>query len=174
MTLANDRCWRFRDGLTAVRGTLICALVVVFLDVVVDGSYVFSAVVCPIWFVACVVRAVARRPRSGLALARVLVPVVTGLLVLANYYMQGRIAMANAARVIEACERYREANGAYPERLGDIAPRYLSSVPRAKFCCSSSTFGYYGSPCHMLFWWEFPPFGRMVYIFETGKWRYVD
>ncbi len=54
-----------------------------------------------------------------MAAARILVPVVTGLLVIANFSLQGKIAMGNAARVIEACEQYREINGAYPERLSD-------------------------------------------------------
>jgi hypothetical protein len=82
--------------------------------------------------------------------------------------------MGNAARLIEACERYREANGAYPERLADLAPLYLSSVPRAKYCCSYSEFRYYGSPSPILSWYQIPPFGRRVYNFETGKWRYLD
>lgn len=168
------RCARLRDGVTATRGSLICSLALVFLDVVLDGSYIFSAAVCPIWFLVAVVRAVARRSSSVVAAARMLMPLVTGILVVANYSVQGTIAMGNAARLIEACERYREANGAYPERLADLAPHYLSSIPRAKYCCSSSEFGYCGSPQHTLSWWKCPPFGRRVYTFETGEWRYVD
>ena len=159
----------------AIRGTLICSLVVVFLDVVDSGSYTFSALVCPIWFLAAVVRAVVRRPSLAVAAARILVPVVTGLLVIANFSLQGKIAMGNAARVIEACEKYHEINGAYPERLSELVPHYLSSVPRAKYCFTWSEFGYYsGSPRPILFWWQVPPFGRRVYNFETGKWHYLD
>jgi hypothetical protein len=171
----NRRFWRFRDGLTAIRGSLFCSLVVVILDVVVDGSYIFSAVVCPIWFIVAVVRAIVRRPTLGLAAARILIPLITLLLVLANYSVQRRIAMANAARLIQACEHYREVNGAYPERLGDLVPRYLNSVPRAKYCFSYSEFVYFGSPPGpTLSWWECPPFGRRAYVFDTGKWRYLD
>jgi hypothetical protein len=170
-----SRCGHFRDGLIAIRGTLICSLVVVFIDVVVDGSYIFSALVCPIWFLAAVVRAIVRQPSLAVAAARILVPVVTGLLVIANFSLQGKIAMSNAARVIEACEQYREVNGTYPERLSELVPHYLSSVPRAKYCFMCGEFGYYsGSPQPILFWSEFPPFGRRVYDFETGKWRYLD
>ena len=170
-----SRWCHFREGLTAIRGTLVCALIVVFLDVGLDGCYIFSSLVCPIWFLAGVVRAIARRPRLGVAAARILIPIVTGLLVAANYSVQGRIATANAACLIQACERYREANGAYPEQLGDLVPRYLSSVPRAKYCCSSSEFEYYASlQRHLLWWYDCPPFGRRVYTFETGKWHYRD
>jgi hypothetical protein len=164
----------FRDGLTAIRGTMICALVVIFLDVVIGGSYLLSALGCPIWFLVAVVRAVVRRPSFGVATARVLIPLVTLLLVVANSAVQKRIAMTNAARVIQACEQYRQANGAYPQRLGDVVPRYLSAVPKAKYCLSFGDFMYFGSPHPMLVWCEIPPFGRRVYNFERGSWGYVD
>jgi len=162
--------------MTAVRGSLISLLVLVFLDVVLDGSYIFSALVCPIWFLVAVVRAIASRPSAGVAAARVLMPLFAGLLVAANFYLQGSIAMANAARLIQACEQFREANGAYPERLGDLVPRYLNSIPRAKYCCFESEFAYYYEPPPgPILWWEqVPPFGHRFYNFDTGEWRYLD
>lgn len=165
--------------LAAIRGTLICAMVVILFDVVDSGCYLFSAMVCPIW---CIVGAFRSRespgreaPGPGVAAARVLIPIVTGLLAFANYSAQRTIAMGNAERVIEACERYREANGAYPERLGKLVPQYLNSVPRAKYCCSWGEFRYFeGPPAHMLLWYEIPPFGRRIYNFERGDWGYLD
>ena len=165
----------FRDGLVASRGTLICALFLVIVDVVIDGNYMFSALSCPIWFIIAVVRAIVWRVNRGAAVVRILIPIVTGLFVVANYFLQYNIAMDNAARLIQACEHYREASGAYPEQLDDLVPRYLSSIPRAKYCCSSNAFEYSASPPrHLILWWVFPPYGRLVYIFETGGWRYVD
>jgi hypothetical protein len=169
-----SRIGRLGDGLIAICGTLFCSSVVVFLDVVLDGSYLFAAMVCPICFLVGVVRAIARGSSWGVAAARVLIPVATLLLVLANNSLQGRIAKANSAILIQACERYREANGNYPERLGDLVPRYLSSIPRAKYCLHNSDFQYISSPPPLLFWWEVPPFGRRVYRFETRDWNYVD
>ena len=66
-----SRCPRLRDGLTAIRGAMICSFVVVILDVIVSGSYLFSALVCPIWFLVEVVRAIIRRPSLGVAAARI-------------------------------------------------------------------------------------------------------
>jgi hypothetical protein len=173
--IAKRRWWRFRDSLAGVRGSLVCALVIVLLDVVNDGGFMFAAVVCPIWVVVGMIRTLAPHPSLGVAAARILIPVVTGLLVVANYSMQGRIAMANAARVIQACERYRGATGAYPERLSDLVPRYLSSVPRAKYCCSRGEFVYDVYPqLHTLFWFDSPPFGTRVYNFETGRWHHIE
>lgn len=168
------RPWRFARCLTATRGSLICSLVVVLLDVVLDGSYVFSLLVCPIWLFVSAALVMQRRPRLGVAAARVMIPIVTGLLVFMNYSVQRKIAIRNAAHLIQACERYHDANGAYPERLSDLVPRYLSSIPRAKYCCSYGEFRYYGPPRLMLFWYEIPPFGRRVYNFESGNWRYMD
>src|SRR6266699_5594406 len=94
----------FHNVLMAVRGTLICSLTILFLDVVVDGSYIFTALVCPIWFLAALVRTMVRRPTLTVAAARILAPVVTGLLVIANSSLQNRVARDNAALVIQACE----------------------------------------------------------------------
>jgi hypothetical protein len=171
--------------LARIRGTLICAMVVAALDLGFTGSYMFAALVCPTWFVAAVIRTVLRRPSGGVAAARILIPVVMGLLAVGNFYLQATIAMGNAADVIKACERYREANGSYPEQLDQLVPRYLSEVPRAKHCCFEGEFRYWGPHIlagemagqtrhAMLVWCEFPPFGRRIYHFETAKWTYLD
>lgn len=173
-TSVKGRCPRLCDALTATLGTLICALVVLLFDVVADGNYMFSVLVFPIWFLVAVVRTIAHRPSLGVAAVRILVPLITVLLVVANHSLQNRIAMGNAAQLIQACEQYREANGAYPQRLGDLVPHYLSSVPRAKYCLTSSEFSYHEPPRPRLVWYEFPPFGRWVYNFDAGDWRYVD
>ena len=160
--------------MTAIGGTAIVSLVVFCIDVVVEGCYIFSALACPIWFIVAAVRAALQRPKLSVAVARVLIPIVTLLLVIANYSMQRTIAMRNAASVIQACERYRQANGVYPEHLSELVPSYLSRIPRAKYCWERSQFEYSGASRPGLRWWECPPFGRRVYIFETGTWRYID
>lgn len=165
---------RRRSSLTDISGTLICALVVILFDVVISGCYFFSALVCPIWCIVGAVRAGMKQSEPGVAAARVLIPILTGLLAFANYSAQRTIAMGNAERVIEACERYREANGAYPERLAELVPRYLNSIPRAKYCCSWGEFWYFGPPRPLLFWYEVPPFGRRIYNFERGAWSWLD
>ena len=78
----------FRDGLTAIRGTMICALAVILLDVVIFGSYLFSALVCPIWFLAAVVLAIVRRHGLAVATARVLIPLmeIPTMMIVKNYH----------------------------------------------------------------------------------------
>src|SRR5438105_939647 len=98
-TSVNSRCVRLCDGLTAIRGSVISSLIVIIVDMFFYGSYIFAALVCPLWFLVAVVRAVARRPSSRVAAARILMPLVTGLLVVANSSMQNKIAIRNAGQV---------------------------------------------------------------------------
>jgi hypothetical protein len=79
---------RCRDYLSALRGTLICALLVIFLDLVVSGCYMFSALVCPVWCIVGAVRDALQQPALAVAAARVLIPVATGLFAVVNYSVQ--------------------------------------------------------------------------------------
>src|SRR4051812_8296014 len=173
-TTGTSRCGQLWHGLTPILGSLICSLVILVVDVVYDGSDLFASFICPIWFIVSVVRSIVRRPDARVAVARILMPILTLLLVLANASVQNTMAKANAARLIQACEHYREAKGVYPERLSDLVPGYLNSIPRAKYCLMRSDFGYHGPRLPTLYWWSCPPFGRNVYTFDTREWRYVD
>jgi hypothetical protein len=116
--------------------------------------------------------------------------VLTLGLVLGNAALQSRIAQANAERIIRVAEEYRAAVGTYPAKLADLTPRYLPSVPRAKY-----TLGPFGdfwyisttpsdphraivarvaSDRHVLMWVALPPFGRRVYVFEEARWGSLD
>lgn len=157
----------FLAGLGAVRGTML-------LDMVLSGSYLFAVLVCPVWFLVAVVGGIVRGSSLRLTAARMLIPLVTLLLVIVNTSLQGRIARANAARVIEACEQYQKVNGSLPDQLDDLVPRYINSIPRAKYCLEFGEFMCFGPQTPILVWCEIPPFDRRVYNFERGSWGYVD
>ena len=157
-----------------LRGGLLLALILLFVDGVLDGSYILSLAVCPIWLVVAFIRASIGSSDNAVRAARVLLPQVTLLLVFTNYNLQAKMAMGNATRIIQACERYREANGSYPDRLVDLVPRFLGSVPNAKYCLGDASYRYRGPPVNTLAWTQVPPFGRRVYLFSEREWRYVD
>ena len=69
-------------------------------------------------------------------------PALTLALVLTNNAVQSRIAEANAAKIVKACEEFHAANGKYPKTLGELVPKYLSSVPHAKYCLVFGEFLY--------------------------------
>ena len=102
-------------------------------------------------------------------------PALTLALVLANAVFQFRVSGANAARIITACEEYHAAHGTFPNTLEELVPRYMPSIPPAKYCLGGK-FLYVnsGKEYHILLWREAPPYFRKVYHFETRRWSYLD
>ena len=162
--------WLLWAEISSAYSVLVC------LDIFGSGCCLFSGFVGPIWLVLSVLNARVQRAIPRVAAARILVPLVTLLLSLANYFVQNSIATANAASIIRACESYREANGGYPDRLHQLVPRYLNSIPRAKYCWVGGEFAYYrSSPQHHVLWWcKFTPFCKRVYNFERSTWHSID
>lgn len=128
--------------------------------------------VCPVWFIVSGIKTAIQRPPFLIATARLLIPVGVLLLAICNYTVQRQIAKANSATLIQACESYYKDNGKYPDRLDQLVPRYLGSVPMAKYCLSGG-FWYFPQQ-HMFFYEDIPPFGRPVYTFDDKRWGYVD
>ena len=176
MVTRDAQTWRQRawQALAPCGGSLLAASFLICHDIVLCGSYLGSYLVCPVWLVVSVVAVLVQRPSARVAIARVLFPLVTLLLVLANYAVRKSIATANAAKIVRACESYREANGRYPDELGELVPVYVNSIPRAKYCCSWAEFVYYRSPRYPILWWYPMPFAKMVYNFDTGTWLFID
>lgn len=162
-------CARYRGILMSI----VAALALVALDVVLSGTYTLSVIVCPIWLLLTVVKSASNRPGWKRALLTIAIPALTLGLVLTNYALQSKIAEANAAKIISACEAFHAANGTYPKNLAELVPKYMRSVPRAKYCLTFGAFLYFdGNP--MLFWYTVPPFGRKIYYFEERRWYYLD
>ena len=156
-----------------IRVSIVIALVLLVVDAVDGGTYILSAIVCPVWFLLSLVKNASKHPGRKLALLRITIPALTLGLVLTNAAVQSRIAEANAAKIIRACEEFHVATGKYPKTLGELVPNYLSSVPRAKYCLDYGVFFYFDRQ-PMLFWYTVPPFGRKTYYFEEKKWSYID
>ncbi len=154
-----------------ISGSLILALVLIFFDGVYTGSCCFSYIVCPIWFLVAWGRSGCARASRPVTITRVLVPIVTGVLVFGNFIIQSNIARANAERIVQACERYREDNGAYPEKLDNLVPHYLGSIPVAKYCLELNDFWYANfEQTTTLMWMKTPPYGRGYYNFRQQDW----
>lgn len=95
----------------------------------------------------------------------------------ANDAFQRGVAETNAEEVVAACESYRADNGRFPRRLDQLVPRYLSSVPVAKYCLGPGRFVYSSSDntgITKLFWYVAPPRLRKVYDFETRSWSHLE
>jgi hypothetical protein len=89
--------------------------------------------------------------------------------------IQNRMARQRAGIVIAAVEAFHAAEKRYPENLAQLAPKYLESVPRAKYTVFFGDFIYCASAGDAtLMFVALPPFGRPIYRFVIGKWGYLD
>lgn len=113
------------------------------------------------------------RERRKLAAAGVWLAL--GVAGIAANRLNNALAADRAETVIGACERFQAKHGRLPERLENLAPEFLASVPRAKYTLLFGRFQYLAEGGrHWLAWTVLPPFGRQVYSFEEDRWRFFD
>ena len=171
-----------------MRGGLIGAGIMLGLDGAVYGSFLFSIFVCPIWFLVALIKAIVQGRDWRVSVSRVVIPLITLVIVLSNAWLQSRVAEAHAQKIIEASKQYQSTNGVYPRTLDELVPKYLGSVPRAKYALLGE-FLYWEcgerlvTTCvrsgadkgqHMLMWMAIPPFGRPFYNLEQAQSGYLD
>lgn len=161
-----------REFFRATKGSIGAAVVLLAWDVGMTGSFLMSTLFCPIWFLVSLLRSEKERLGWRLALVRIGIPLLTLGLVWANNKLQLGIAEANAQRVVSACEAYHAAHGEFPETLDELVPKYLKSVPVAKYCLQGRFLYFPHSP--MLVWHVVPPYYRKIYNFETRNWSYLE
>lgn len=172
MQIADVR-WFYRS----VRGSIGAAAIVLTFDVVFSGSILMASIFCPIWFVVSLLKSAIRRPGWGLTLARILIPVLTLSLVKANNAFQLGVAETNGQRIVAACEQYHAANARFPRNLDELVPKYMNSVPVAKYCLGPGSRFFYSSSASgsaMLAWEIVSPHYRRIYNFETRHWSHLD
>ena len=100
-------------------------------------------------------------------------PLLTLAIAVGNGNLQWRISDANAEQVIKVCEEFRVANGRYPRELDELVPKYLSSIPPAKYCLDGR-FWYFNSEGHCSLMWVRYGFYRRIYDFDEKRWGNVD
>jgi hypothetical protein len=166
---------RRRSGtLSAIKGSLVMAAVVLFWDVGIEGFWGFSLLICPPWFLISIVKNIVQRPGWGIATLRISMPLLTFAIAYGNGNLQWKISDVHAQQLIKACEEFQVANGRYPNKLDELVPKYLSSVPPAKYCVMGE-FLYVNSkdgPC--MLWWTRYGFYRRIYDFDEKRWGNVD
>ena len=160
-------------GRLVVAGFLLCW------DLV-SGAFGFSILVCPIWFLVTVIRSGIAGTETRLALFRAAIPALTLGIALANTLIQWRIADVNGERIVSACESFHSDSGRYPKTLNELVPKYLPSIPPAKYSMGGD-FHYHNSrdsdnsdgSTPMLWWDQFGPL-RKIYSFDQRRWHHLD
>ncbi|WP_224242389.1 hypothetical protein [Hyalangium gracile] len=112
---------------------------------------------------------------------RRLFSVVSGALQLVSMLLPQRAgrerARQNAERIIAACRAFERKEGRLPEKLEELIPEFLPSLPRALYDGPHFGFTYDAAsepPRHVLGWTDRIPFGRPYYVFEEDRWGYLD
>lgn len=156
-----------------IKRCVVAAAVLLAWDGALYGTCLMAWLFCPIWFLLSLLKNAIERPGWGLALLRIGIPAMMFGLLWANNAVQLGVAEANAQRVVAACDEYHAANGRFPKDLDELVPRYMNSVPRAKYCLAGH-FAYHNLGTPMLYWQVVPPYLRKIYNFETRSWSYLD
>ncbi|MGA8313036.1 MAG: hypothetical protein WB755_23630 [Terriglobales bacterium] len=97
--------------------------------------------------------------------------------VFAANVLQNRMADHRAIELGKACLAYHAKYQHYPQRLDELVPEFIPSVPPAKYTLAGGSFFYSASLSGkepMLYYQALPPFGRRFYHLETGGWGYLD
>jgi hypothetical protein len=82
-----------------------------------------------------------------------------------------------AVKLGDACLAYRAKHGHYPERLDQLVPEYVSSVPPASYgLLADEEFSYapHEGSEPFLYYGCAPPFGNCYYYIESHCWAFLD
>ncbi len=97
---------------------------------------------------------------------------LTVVAIMATININNHLARQRATRLIQAIDLYRAANGRYPLALAALVPRYIATIPRAKYTLAFNQFVYQQFDQRaVLAYVELPPLGRPCFDFEQHRWH---
>jgi hypothetical protein len=184
----------------------IVAVILFLFDAVIQGQAtlaLLTGLVLGVVFAGLAVWSLIRKDK-GRAATRGLAAAVFLLLAVAAVGWLGlnvSLAQRRATTLIAACRQFHGRYGRFPDRLEELVPRFIPSIPRARLTLMWGEFRYSphkeppgdirdvaelnfartkglvapeGSEVHSLLYYTIPPFGRMMYFFEQDKWVKLD
>jgi hypothetical protein len=83
--------------------------------------------------------------------------------------LQSRVAQSRTEVIAAACHEYKQRHGRYPERLAELVPAHLPSVPRARYTVFSGGFEY--KPSSRRPWISFQDVGGMASTYDVAARR---
>jgi len=156
--------------LRQVRGTLVAVLSVFVLDALILGQGGITLFATPIIFIIAIGVGIARKDRLLIGALRAVLPLLMFVAVAGTVMLHLKHAEAASKAVISACEAFAKDQGRFPEKLEELTPKYLHSIPRARYTVFFGGFTYQAEPQeHTLGWITIPPFGRRYYVFEDKR-----
>jgi predicted PurR-regulated permease PerM len=162
----------------SLKKSIIIASVIFVVDAFVINQGVIALIFIFAVFLAFLPKAIylhIKKKSPRLQLYKCVIYTVMAVLILVSNYTNNQIARSRAERLIVAIEEFNIDNNTFPSDLKELVPRYMDSVPNAKFTFGMNKFRYFNIDGNTtLFYVHCPPFGRPTYNFTTKKWGYVD
>jgi hypothetical protein len=168
------------DASRALRRSAVTAGAIALLDALVFNQGFVSLGVVLVALLVLLPRALwvwRDRPLCQLRLATAWVYLATALLAVGFVKLNNRTGRARAQALVRACEEFKAKHQHYPETLEALVPEFIPHVPAPKWvsCLSPNAFSYSSAPGqHRLEYVAIPPFGKVGYVFEEGRWRFRD
>lgn len=161
--------------------TILIAAGLFIFDAFFLNQGIVALLIIPLTFFVFLPRALwALRTRRRLSLERLIkagIYLLAAVAILVANALQNRMADRRAVELGKACLAYHAKYNHYPQRLNELVPEFIPSVPVAKYTLGGNSF-FYSSRSDgsepMLYYEALPPFGRRFYHMETGGWGFLD
>lgn len=161
--------------LIQLRTTIITAALLFAADAFIINQFLITMLTILIGIPVFLVKLFRRRTdmeRRRMLLAKAAVYWCMVILIIAVFEANNMLAEHRAQPIITACEQFRSKTGAYPEKLEQLVPDYLGSIPRAKLVMIGNSFFYTARPDkHCLHYSTVPPYGSKCFHLEQKKWQ---
>jgi hypothetical protein len=160
----------------SLRSTVIAAVCLFIVDAFVFGWFVIAvsaSIALVFWLIP---RTLLDFIRGNVLMVRELKTGIYLFLVAATfaaYAGNSYLAKARADTVIAAVDQFKADHHRYPESLTELVPKYMSSVPRAKYTVMYGEFIFLRDVPSLMYY-GFPPFYRRVYRFDSKNWMVLD
>jgi len=157
---------------------MITAVILFILDAFILNQGVIAAIALLFvlfWFLPKALSLYFKKASPGYYLKTSLIYTIMALSVLGSNYLNNDIAMQRAESLVTKIEEYKGDNGNYPLQLKELIPKYIDSVPIAKYALGFNRFYYInGKNDVLLLYVHFPPYGRQMYSFVRKEWTTID
>ena len=118
------------------------------------------------------------RKNKKIVMTRLAVIVIYILMILAvsgSIRFLNYLALTRAEELIKACNCYMVKYDKFPDKLEDLVPEFIPSIPYAKPVFFEPQFNYMSEKDNHVIWYVvFPPFYRAFYGLEKRSWSYLD
>jgi hypothetical protein len=116
-----------------------------------------------------------RRSELRLQISQFGIYAVMCLAVLSWVSLNNAMARRRAMMLGDACRQFHTKYNRYPDRLEELEPEFIPSIPVAKYAFMNANFFYLKSTEDPeVGFVELPPFGRRLYHVKSGNWGYID